>query len=160
MKMRKGITPVISVVLLLMITVALVGFAFVWFQGIWQNVADTTGTGITTQVDIMNTRVAIENINSVTNKITIRNTGSVNVATNSLSFYINNEPVVCDWTIGGTETDPGQISPATSATCRTPLYDVGPPLVADSIPADAESTVKVVSLANTDISVVTTTIAP
>ena len=45
--MKKGITPVIAIILLLMVTIAMIGFAFIWFSGIMGTITNTTGTQMT-----------------------------------------------------------------------------------------------------------------
>ena len=44
--MRKGITPVIAVVLLLMITIAIIGFAFAFFTGMFDGIMGDVGESI------------------------------------------------------------------------------------------------------------------
>lgn len=83
----KGISAVISVVLLLMITVALVGFAFVWFQDIWKGVADTTGSNVQNQLVTMQQTIKIDNIDTVNNKVSIRATGSQSIPVSAIAIF-------------------------------------------------------------------------
>ncbi len=84
--MSKGITPVIAIILLLLITISMVGFAFVFFG----RVTSTSGAQIenATQqlVQQAGARFAIEGYDK--NHIYIRNTGNVPIT--SLAFYVEN----------------------------------------------------------------------
>ncbi len=53
MRNTRGITPIISVILLLMMTVAVAGLAWVWLQGMTSSVMDTTGNMTQTQMKQM-----------------------------------------------------------------------------------------------------------
>jgi flagellin-like protein len=108
----KGITPVIAVILLLLITVAMVGFAFIWFSRV------TTMTTSATQANIENTmtmqakRVAIENIQKSNTAITVRNIGSQNIGAADLAIYVSGAITPC---AGGWV--PASITPGQTSTC-------------------------------------------
>ncbi len=84
----KGITPVIAVILLLLITVSLVAFAFTWFS----RVAQTAATGIENQTQklITTKSIRIENakVAGVITNIDVRNTGDSTVLGSELTFYV------------------------------------------------------------------------
>lgn len=75
MKNRKGITPVIAIVLLLMVTVGAVGVVYTQFQSLVGNPDEAVGQ----QQDIQNTEMAYSTVYDNSGEITIqfRNTGSV-----------------------------------------------------------------------------------
>jgi flagellin-like protein len=85
----KGITPVIAIVLLLLITVAMVGFAFVWFQSTWTDLSASTGEAITSQSEAMMKTVRIDAVSSTS--ISVRNMGSKDIAAGELAVYVNGE---------------------------------------------------------------------
>ena len=88
--MRKGITPVIAIVLLLIITVAVVGLAYGFITGFF---AATTGTAIfvpgVAQCDPTTGRVTITVTNAGTSQIQV---GSLTVVTKSCT---GNAPTLC-----------------------------------------------------------------
>ena len=110
----KGITPVIAVILLLLITVSLVGFAFVWFT----RVATTAATGIENQTGklLATKSVRIENakVSGTTTNIDLRNTGDVIINSGELAFYIEDGRVV------GSLGCPASIAPGSVVTCSPP----------------------------------------
>lgn len=75
MKNRKGITPVIAIVLLLMVTVGAVGVVYTQFQSLVGNPDEAVGQ----QQDIQNTEMAYATVYDNSGEISIqfRNTGSV-----------------------------------------------------------------------------------
>ncbi len=102
LSLRKGITPVIAVVLLLMITVALIGFAFIWFQGVWTSVAESTESNIESEVNRMTQTVKIDTVNVAGDVIYIRATGSSNIDVADITVYVGADAssltlVTCDW---------------------------------------------------------------
>ncbi|MBI5347249.1 MAG: hypothetical protein HZB66_01420 [Candidatus Aenigmarchaeota archaeon] len=109
----KGITPVIATVLLLMITIALVGFAFTWFQGMWVSVSETTGTQIKAQQLSMMKTMTIDNVECTTGKIYIRNTGSVDIASSEISIYVGSALSNC-----GTGITPPTLTPGALGICN------------------------------------------
>ena len=84
----KGITPVIATIMLLLITISLVGFAFTWFSTIWQSVAKSTENATETQIMTLGQKVVIDN--AASKVIVIRNVGTYNIPWLSMSVYINN----------------------------------------------------------------------
>ena len=110
----KGITPVIAVILLLLITVSLVAFAFTWFT----RIATTAATGIENQTSklLATKSVRIENakVSGTTTNIDLRNTGDVIINSGELAFYIEDGRVV------GSLGCPASIAPGSVVTCSPP----------------------------------------
>jgi len=104
----KGITPVIAVILLLLVTISIIGFAFVWFSRIGQSVMNATGTQVESGTSAMQQTVILENAKGTS--VTVRNSGSVNIETSKVSVYVNGEMKACTW-----DTDP--ITPGGVSTC-------------------------------------------
>jgi flagellin-like protein len=88
--MRKGITPVIAVVLLMLITLSIVGFAYVWFNQTTSDIGSSVTNTTESELAKMNKKIRIESCGVSANTVTIRNTGSQSVDLDSeLSYTIN-----------------------------------------------------------------------
>lgn len=90
---KKGVTPVVAVILLLLITVAIVGFAF----GYLQRALTTGATRAQNQTEEIAAGVGssfrIELASGTT--VVVRNTGSSPLNTAQLNVYVNNVPATC-----------------------------------------------------------------
>lgn len=85
----KGITPVIAVILLLLITVAMVGFAFTWFT----RISTTAAERIENQTERLLAIKTIRIENVVGTAVDIRNTGDGTINSGEMAFYVNNARV-------------------------------------------------------------------
>lgn len=85
----KGITPVIAVILLLLITISIVGIAFTFFQRTTEAATTTGSRQIEQQVSQIGTQFAIEGADK--NQVHIRNLGTTSLA--GLAFFVDNNPV-------------------------------------------------------------------
>ncbi len=74
----KGITPIVATILLLLITISMVGFSFVFVQRTAQTSTQAGETQLNQTISQIGTAFSIENVNN--NKVYIRNRG-----TNALS---------------------------------------------------------------------------
>ncbi|MBI5697590.1 MAG: hypothetical protein HZC29_03665 [Thaumarchaeota archaeon] len=87
--MPKGITPVISIVLLLMITVVLIGAAFLFFTKVFQ----TSSKAGEEQTEQMTEQAAVlfklDSIDTNNDVIYLRNTGTAPIT--NLTIYVNNQ---------------------------------------------------------------------
>ena len=90
----KGITPVIAIILLLLITISMVGFAFMWFTRMAETASQTGTLQLNQTIGQMTQRVRIDNING--NTLTIRNIGTQAISSSSLAFYVDNAQKGCD----------------------------------------------------------------
>ena len=115
----KGITPVISVILLLLVSIAIIGFAFSFFQ---RTVGTTAAEGESSAKSAVNmSSLAIRIDNAKNNAVAIRNTGSGKILLGTLSAYVNSSQAfstVTTCTVSGapaTEISSGQI-----AVCALP----------------------------------------
>ncbi len=95
----KGITPIIAIILLLLITISMVGFAFVWFTRIAESASAAGSSQLNQTLGQMAQKIRIDNVNGYT--VTIRNIGSQTIQSASLSFYVNNTLRGCDGTLDG-----------------------------------------------------------
>ena len=83
----KGITPVIAIILLLLITISMVGFAFVWFQRVAQTATSSSDTALQTQLNQQAQTAKIDSAGGTT--VTIRNTGSQSIAAGAVTVFVN-----------------------------------------------------------------------
>ena len=105
--MRKGITPIIAVVLLLLITISMVGFAFVWFGDIFQQVGESTKNQTLGQIRKQGQTIKID-MASNSSGIYIRNTGNYKINLNQISVYNGTGQSLCNTTTGAVLT-PGEV---------------------------------------------------
>ncbi len=106
----KGITPVIAIILLLLITISMVGFAFVWFSRVTSSAGAQIENSTLSQLRTQGQRITIENINPSAATVTVRNSGTVSIADTELALYVNNALTACAWA-------PTSISPGGRTTC-------------------------------------------
>jgi flagellin-like protein len=76
-KKMKGITPVIAIILLLLITISMVGFAFVWFSRVTSDTGQQIGVQANQVTNNAQKRVTIEAVSAT--GITVRNSGTAQV---------------------------------------------------------------------------------
>lgn len=98
---RKGITPVIAVVLLMMMTVAAAGMAYTWILGVQDMVTGVADEGIAEMVRATTTSISFEAVNNITKgsatdigniQVTLRNDGKYGYSESDLKqfvFYAN-----------------------------------------------------------------------
>lgn len=90
----KGISAVISVVLILMITVALASMAYVWFTTVFRTITTGTEEAAAGGITAMATKFTIEsayNTSTTPNivNVSIRNTGTKDIKTGTIAAYVN-----------------------------------------------------------------------
>ena len=92
--MQKGITPVIAVILLLLITISMVGFAFTWFSRVAQTATEQTEKQLESDLARQGKKVAIDNLQPSTElaagSVSVRNIGTSNIVAGDVKLYINN----------------------------------------------------------------------
>jgi flagellin-like protein len=93
---KKGITDIIAIVLLLMITISMVGFAWIWFQRTSQAAMDKTQKQLENNQNISGQTIMIDNVDKVGGSITIRNTGTQVINAAQIGIYANGNRVVCN----------------------------------------------------------------
>ncbi len=107
----KGITPVIAIILLLLITISMVGFAFVWFQRVAQTATEGTESQLQEQLSQQGQKVRIDNIDDTNNAVSLFHSGTVTSDTSKVSVFINDARVTCAWSASGSW------APGTSKDC-------------------------------------------
>lgn len=103
----KGITPVISIILLLLVTIAIVGLA----SGFLQRLFGLAGTGVDEQLNASTTQLGqtIKIESATGTSVDIRSTGSKTIDLSSVKVFADNAPQTCTWSsptlaAGGTAT--------------------------------------------------------
>ncbi|MCJ7450845.1 MAG: hypothetical protein MUP58_03850 [Candidatus Nanohaloarchaeota archaeon QJJ-9] len=86
-KVRKGITPVVAVVLLLLITVGTVATAWAWINGFIGDQQERTAEKLNTQVEF---RDLVCNSGDDSVEFYVKNTGSTAVTSTSVEAYVYN----------------------------------------------------------------------
>ncbi len=92
--MLKGITPVIAVILLLMITISIAGVAFLFFSRATESAAGAGTRELEQQTRLADTRFSIEGVDK--NKVYIRNLGISDLNAQDLAFYVNDAKMESD----------------------------------------------------------------
>ncbi|MDY6762027.1 MAG: archaellin/type IV pilin N-terminal domain-containing protein, partial [Candidatus Nanohaloarchaea archaeon] len=83
--MRKGITPVVAMVLLLMMTVAAAGAAYVWTQGIITGQQEEAEEQLNTEITVRDLQCTASNGNV---EFFLDNTGSQTVQASDVTVYL------------------------------------------------------------------------
>ena len=86
--MKKGITPVVAMILLILIVVALGGVFAAWTTRTWQTVQETGGEQITQISEQMQKSITIDNINCNGNTIYLKNSGTANISSTEIGIYV------------------------------------------------------------------------
>jgi len=109
----KGITPIITVILLLLIAVVMVGFAFGFFSNIFTTTSTETTSALNTTVSIYGKQVRIDSIDSqATRFVTLRAVGSRAINSGDIVLYVAGNPVNILGSCPG-----GTINPGGTNTC-------------------------------------------
>jgi flagellin-like protein len=107
----KGISAVIATILLLLIVIAIVGFAFGFFQRIFTTTSSSVENATSNLVTQAALRVTIDN--AAGSSVVIRNVGTANIAPSSITFYVNNQLATCSFGA----VPPATIAPNSVANC-------------------------------------------
>jgi len=106
----KGITPVVAIILLLLITISMVGFAFVWFTRVGELTTQQTQQQLQSELDRQAQKVRIDSV--TTSAITVRNTGSKAIPLVQISLFAAGAVKTCTaW------SPTGDLQPQATTTC-------------------------------------------
>ncbi|MBI4896476.1 MAG: hypothetical protein HY832_02910 [Candidatus Aenigmarchaeota archaeon] len=110
--MKKGISSVVAVILLLAITISLIGFTFFWFSRITQMTANSTEQQLIEQQHKIYIGVSLLSVVNNTEegsdiKVTLRNTGSQSIRPTDLAFVVTNQDNTADTETVTAYTGPG-----------------------------------------------------
>lgn len=89
--MRKGITPVIAMILLILIVVALGGVFAAWTTRSWEQLGETGEEQIQQVSSQLQRAITIDTVDcSATGTVYVRNSGSVDISCSEMTVYIDN----------------------------------------------------------------------
>ncbi len=93
-KRKKGVTPIIAIVLLLMLTVAAAGLAYVWVIQVQTETQESIGESVERQTQQLQARLTIDSVYKTGSNIAfvLRNAGTYEYTTTDLgqfSFYVD-----------------------------------------------------------------------
>lgn len=92
----KGVTEIIAIILILMITIALAALAYTWFSGIFSDIMDAAASLLSRSSKNMATQFKVDNALYVASDniiyVSIRNTGNQNFNATKSTFYIRGVP--------------------------------------------------------------------
>jgi flagellin-like protein len=86
--MRKGVSAIISVILIILITVSLIALVYQWLSGQTTQTQSELGRNAFKSEGCLK----IENIDTRTNKIIVRNCGDIDL--NNIVLFVDSKPVV------------------------------------------------------------------
>jgi len=142
----KGISALISVILLLMIVTVLAGLAYVWFTNIFQLLSSSAEQSATGASQTLATQFRIEVAKNITGlpagtykvKTTIRNTGTQNIDMTKIAGFIDDEIKTVELGPSVTTLVPGNITTfnvtsTTTYSCTSILKLTGAGGVSDSV---------------------------
>ncbi len=165
----KGITPIVAIILLLLITISLAGVAFLWFTRMGETASQAGSSQLNKTTGLMMIRIRIDNIepsplrgeggvggggpllpeSQPGNAITIRNMGSRDISSSEMGFYVDNEIKGCDG-----DSNPGNgvtsfnIAPSEIRTCY--LCNEASGSSCTALNCNKGSRIKIISSSNTD----------
>ena len=95
---KKGLTDIIAIVLLLMITISMVGFAWMWLQRVSTNSLQSSSN----QMDALSNKTSqilkVENVVKLAaGNVTVRSIGTATVLNTSIGVYVDGVAVTCTW---------------------------------------------------------------
>lgn len=124
----KGITPIIAIMLLLMITIAMIGFAYLWFTRISQNAMNRTENIMEQNRENLGKTIQIDSaIGAETSMVFIRNTGSYPINVTEIKAYVAGALASCNFD-PVLEIAPGEIKRCDiSSNCAGYLVKVSAP---------------------------------
>lgn len=96
--MRKGISSIITIIILLLIGVSLAGSFFIWINRTQLSFQNKTAETVAQQSLNTAKLAKIENIVPQTRNITIRNAGTASIPTREITIYVGNILQTGIWT--------------------------------------------------------------
>ena len=92
----KGISEIMAIILILMITISLAALAYSWFSGIFTELMDAAGSLLLRSSKTMSTQFKVDNALYISSNnivyVSIRNTGNQNFDAFKTIFYIKGVP--------------------------------------------------------------------
>jgi flagellin-like protein len=92
----KGVSEIMAIILILMITISLAALAYTWFSGIFSEIMEAAGALLTRSSKTMATQFKVDNALYVVADnliyVSIRNTGNQNFDASKTLFFIRGVP--------------------------------------------------------------------
>ncbi len=88
--MKKGITPVIAMILLILIVVALGGVFAAWTTRTWETLGEAGEEQIETVTEQLQKSITIDSLDCANGNVYVRNMGNDPIALTELSVYLDN----------------------------------------------------------------------
>lgn len=123
--MKKGVTPVVAVIMLLLIVISLVGGIFVWMRGTMGKLTEKGTEEVTSQLKKSDQTIAIQSVDKPNNNIYVKHTGDeYAISTDELDVYQNEVYTSPTWqesdcSTGLTELSPDQVACVSFASLAT-----------------------------------------
>ncbi len=127
-RVRPGLTPIVSIVLLLMMVVALTGATFTWMTQIQGKAQDEFGNQLQDSISARSISCDVRNGTSDQIHMSLRNTGDTQIDASSVDVYVFDRNhslqmiITEDWS-GKQFTDPGDFDDATVNTTNPLTLD-------------------------------------
>ena len=112
----KGVSAVIVMILILLISVALTGLGYLFFTEVLTSVTTAGEESISQSVTSMLSQMRIESVSAASNNIYIRNTGKVNLT--DFTVYVNDGLVI-------PTSAPSSLAPGSVGTIEMPSLNRG-----------------------------------
>lgn len=131
---RKGITPVVAMIMLMLIVVSLAGGFLLWVNRTWSKLGEKGTEEIGQVTEKIGVKFSIDNVNpGADSDITLRNNGKSELETDSLTVYGAGNKKTCSWSSS-------TISPDSVETCTISGYDCSGDSIKVTGPGGAEDT--------------------
>ena len=106
----KGITPIIAIMLLLMITISMIGFAYMWFTRISESAMNKVENITEQNRENIGKTIMIDSVTGgASSLLFIRNTGTYTIQPSEISVYVGGALASC--------TLPSSIAPGEIKSC-------------------------------------------
>lgn len=105
----KGISVVIASILMILITIGVIGFVYIFFSRITSTAGSAAQNQSEEQIAQFSKQILIDALNSTS--VTIRNTGTSSIAPSEISVYADGSPRSCNPAISA-------IAPRSTQTCN------------------------------------------
>lgn len=92
--MKKGITPIVAIIMLLLIVVSIVGGVFIWMRGTFGDLQNVVGNQTQQQAEEMGQEILIQSVDCGSETVYVQNTGSSNI--DSASVFAAGSPCNTD----------------------------------------------------------------
>ncbi len=93
----KGIAPVVATILMLLIVIAIIGFAYTFFTGMIGTAGEQTEEQMKATIGSMNKGIWLESASGQTLIVRTLGTGTIDASAGEINVLIDGSPVTCSW---------------------------------------------------------------